>query len=420
MSGFDPVGGDGAANCRFCGAPLSLSLVDLGHQPLANSYVAPEAAATPDPVYPLHAKVCRACRLVQVGAVVPAEAIFSDYAYFSSVAASWVEHARRHAEAMRARLALGPRSRVVEVASNDGYLLRHFVAMGIPVLGVEPARNVASAAIAAGVPTEIAFFGRDTARRLRERDGPADLIVANNVLAHVPDLNDFVAGLALLLAPSGTITVEAPHLLRLLDQVQFDTIYHEHYCYLSLLAVERVLAAHGLAVADVETLPTHGGSLRYHIRHAAEVAAPGEGLLAVRREEAAAGLDDDRAYAGFAARCARVRDGLLRFLDAERAGGRKVAAYGAAAKGNTLLNYCGITAGDGRIACVADRAPSKQGKLLPGSRLPVVTPAAMLAERPDTVLLLPWNLRQELAAQLGGIRAWGGRFAVAVPAMELF
>ncbi|WP_144186546.1 class I SAM-dependent methyltransferase [Elioraea rosea] len=420
MSALRPIGGDGHRTCRFCGEALSLSLVDLGAQPLANSYLTKEALSRPEPRYPLHARVCRACRLVQVGAAVPPEEIFSDYAYFSSVATSWVAHAERYAQVMRDRLGLGPASRVVEVASNDGYLLRHFVAMGIPCLGIEPAANVAAEAQSRGVPTEVAFFGRATAERIRERDGPADLIAANNVFAHVPDLNDFAAGFAALLAPDGTLTLEFPHLLNLLRELQFDTIYHEHYCYFSLAAAERVLAAQGLAVFDVEELPTHGGSLRLFVAHAAAKRAPGPGLEAVRAKEAAAGLDTDAAYAGYAARCASVRDGLLAFLDAMRAEGKRVAAYGAAAKGNTLLNYCGITAEDGRIAYVVDRAPSKQGRYLPGSHIPILAPQAIADEKPDIVLILPWNLRREIAADLAFVAEWGGRFAVAVPRLEVF
>jgi SAM-dependent methyltransferase len=306
------------------------------------------------------------------------------------------------------------------VASNDGYLLRHFVSLGIPCLGIEPAANVAAEARAAGVPTEVAFFGRETAARIRHRDGPADLIAANNVFAHVPDLNDFAAGFAALLAPAGTLTIEFPHLLNLLRELQFDTIYHEHYCYFSLAAAERVLAAQGLAVFDVEELPTHGGSLRLFVAHTTAGRAPGPGLAAVRAKEEAAGLDADAPYAGFTAACEGVRNGLLAFLDAMRAAGRRVAAYGAAAKGNTLLNYCGITAGDGRIAFVVDRAPSKQGRYLPGSHIPILAPEAIFSERPDIVLILPWNLRREIAADLAGIAAWGGRFAVAIPRLEVF
>jgi 2-polyprenyl-3-methyl-5-hydroxy-6-metoxy-1,4-benzoquinol methylase len=420
MIGFTPRGGDGAGTCRFCGSALHETLVDLGHQPLANSFRAMDDTSV-EATYPLHVRVCSACRLAQVGDVVPAEKIFAaDYAYYSSTAASWVEHARRYAEAMTARLGLGAASLVVEVASNDGYLLQHFAAQGIPVLGIEPARGVAEAAIARGVPTEIAFFGRDTARRIAAAHGQADLIAANNVLAHVPDINDFVAGFAALLKPTGVLTVENPHLLNLLRHCQFDTIYHEHYSYLSLLAVERILEAHGLEVFDVEELPTHGGSLRYIAAHRDAGFAPGPGLAKVRAEEAAAGLDTPTPYAGFTPRVEAVRADLLAWLDAERAAGRIVAAYGAAAKGNTLLNFCGISAADGRIAYCCDKAHSKQGKLLPGSHIPVLAPVAIQALRPDRVLILPWNLRREIAADLAFIRDRGGRFAVAVPALEEF
>ncbi len=410
--------GDGISACRFCGAPLSLSLVDLGRQPLANSYL-PADAGPDEPTYPLHVRVCRSCRLVQAGNVVPAEHIFAaDYAYFSSTAASWVAHAARYARAMTTRFGLGPASRVIEVASNDGYLLQHFAAAGIPVLGIEPARGVAEAAIARGVPTEIAFFGRASATRLAAQGIAADLMAANNVLAHVPDINDFVAGFALLLKPQGVLTVENPHLLNLLSECQFDTIYHEHYSYLSLLAVERIMAAHGLRVFDVEELPTHGGSLRYFIARADADFATGAGLARVRAAEAAAGLDGDAAYAGFAPRVRAICAGLNAWLDQQLAAGRTVAAYGAAAKGNTLLNAAGVRAADHRIAFACDKAPSKQGRLLPGSRIPILAPAAIAERRPDRVLILPWNLRAEIAADLGGIRDWGGRFAVAVPRME--
>jgi 2-polyprenyl-3-methyl-5-hydroxy-6-metoxy-1,4-benzoquinol methylase len=417
---FSPKGGDGAQTCRFCGAALTQTLIDLGHQPLANAYRAMDDASV-ERSYPLHVRVCSACRLAQVGDVVPAEEIFAaDYAYFSSTASSWVEHARRYAAAMTARFGLSPASQVIEVASNDGYLLQHFAEAGMPVLGIEPARGVAEAAMAKGIATEVAFFGRETAERVAATHGRADLIAANNVLAHVPDINDFVAGFAALLKPMGVVTVENPHLLNLLRHCQFDTIYHEHYSYLSLLSVERIFAAHGLAVFDVEELPTHGGSLRYFAAHAEASFEPGPGLTKIRADEAAAGLDTDAAYADFAPRVAAIRDGLLAWLDAEKAAQRIVAAYGAAAKGNTLLNFCGITAADGRIAYVCDKAASKQGKLLPGSAIPVLAPVAIQALRPDRVLILPWNLKHEIATDLDFIRGWGGRFAVAVPGMEEF
>ncbi len=400
-----------APACRFCGAPLTRTFVDLGETPLANAYL--ETSDQPDPRFPLHARVCSACRLVQVDAVATPEHIFGHYAYFSSYSASWVEHARRFCAAMVARFSLSDDSQVVEVASNDGYLLRHFVAVGIPALGIEPAANVAEAARAIGVPTEAIFFGLETAKELRERGRAADLLVGNNVLAHVPDINDFVAGLAHLLKAEGVLSVEFPHLLRLMAEVQFDTIYHEHFCYLSLLAVERVFAAHGLRVFDVEELPTHGGSLRVLACRKEASHAEGDGLARVRADEAAAGLDGDAAYEGFEDKVRAVRDSLLAFLAEAKAEGRRVAAYGAAAKGNTLLNYCGVTADD--IEFVVDRSPHKQGHLLPGSRIPVHDPSRLAEAKPDYILILPWNLKDEIMAQASEVISWGGRFVVPIP-----
>lgn len=404
--------------CRFCGTALHQTLIDLGCTPLANSYVDPGKAPEPDPAYPLCARVCEACFLVQVEDAVPAEAIFSDYAYFSSFSDSWVAHARAYAHEMAARFGLAAQSRVVEIASNDGYLLRHFRDMGVPVLGIEPAANVARAAEALGVTTEVAFFGVDTARRLAAEGRQADLMAANNVLAHVPDINDFVGGVPLLLKPEGVWTIEFPHLLNLLGQVQFDTIYHEHYSYLSLLFIERLMARHGLRVFDVAHLPTHGGSLRVFVCHRDASHAEAEGLHATRREEAAAGLDRMETYAGFAPRVAAIRDRTLAFLHAAKAEGRSVAAYGAAAKGNTFLNYCGI--GPDLIGYVVDRNPAKQGRLLPGSRLPIHDPSHVFTTRPDYLLILPWNLAAEISAQMADIRAWGGRFITAVPEIAVF
>ena len=404
--------------CRLCGAVLTRSFIDLGAMPLANSYLSARDLDRPEPAYPLHARVCGQCRLVQVEDAVPPDAIFSDYAYFSSYAQSWVAHAKRYAEAMAPRFGLGKSSLVVEVASNDGYLLQHFVAMGVPVLGIEPAANVAEAAEAIGVPTRVMFLGAATARALAAEGVAADLIAGNNVLAHVPDLNDFVAGLAILLKPDGVLTMEFPHLMRLVEGVQFDTIYHEHFSYLSLLAVERAFARHDLAVFDVAELPTHGGSLRVFARHAGSGAHPEQpAVAALRAVEAVAGLDSDAWYDGFAPRVAAVRDGLLAFLDRAKAEGKSVAAYGAAAKGNTLLNFCGI--GPDRVAFVVDANPHKQGHWLPGSRLPIHAPAMLKEARPDYVLILPWNLRDEIAAAHAYIGDWGGRFVVAVPALEI-
>jgi len=404
-------------HCRFCAAPLTRVLVDLGRTPLANSYVAPGTPA-PDPAHALCARVCDACFLVQVEDAVPAEAIFSDYAYFSSFSTGWLRHCEAYAAAMTDRFGLGAGSRVVEIASNDGYLLQYFVRRGIPVLGVEPAANVAQAARARGVATEVAFFGHATARRLHESGVAADLIASNNVLAHVPDINDFVAGVPLLLKRQGVWTIEFPHLLNLIAAVQFDTIYHEHYSYLSLLFVERLLAAHGLRAFDVETWPTHGGSLRVFACHAGAAHAEAPGLRAVRAAEAEAGLDTARAYDDFAPRVRRVRDEFLAFLHDAKARGKRVAAYGAAAKGNTLLNFAGV--GPDLIAYVVDKNPAKQGKLLPGSRLPIHPPAHLHATRPDLIVILPWNIRDEVVAEHAGVRDWGAQWVTAIPSLRVF
>jgi SAM-dependent methyltransferase len=406
------------AHCLNCRSPLKLTLVDLGLSPLANSYVDPNEADHPDPVYPLRAMVCEACLLVQLDTLVPREAIFnSDYAYFSSYSDTWLAHCSDYVEAMTSRLRLGPRSKVVEVASNDGYLLKYFVERGVPVLGVEPAANVARAAIAKGVATEIAFFGADTAQRLVERGEAADLIVANNVLAHVPDINDFVAGAAKLLQPAGVFSLEFPHLLNLIKGVQFDTIYHEHFTYLSVLAVERIFAAQGLRIFDAEATPTHGGSLRLLACHADAAIPQTSTVEAMLGREREAGLDRPSGYEGFEGMIRKVRADLLDFLHAARDSGALVAAYGAAAKGNTLLNYCGI--GRSLVDFVADRSPAKQGRLLPGSRIPIRAPEAIARARPDRVLILPWNLRDEIESQLAYVRDWGGQFVTAIPGLRI-
>ncbi len=407
-----------APHCNFCGAVLADTFVDLGAMALANSYLAEADLAKPEPRYPLHARVCRSCFLVQVEPAVPAEEIFSDYAYFSSYSESWVAHARAYASMAASRFGLGPDSLVAEVASNDGYLLKHFVTAGIPVLGIEPAANVAKVAEENGVRSEVAFFGKETAGRLRARGLAADLMAANNVLAHVPDLNDFVGGFPMLLKPDGVLTFEFPHLLNLINEVQFDTIYHEHFSYLSLLTVEKILAAHGMAVFDVEELPTHGGSLRVYARHMACTRhADGPGLGAVRKKEKDAALDQPGAYAGFEPRVIAVRDALLNFLRNARDEGKTVAAYGAAAKGNTLLNYCGV--GADLIPFVVDRSPAKQSHYLPGSHIPIFGPEKIAAEKPDYVLILPWNLRDEIMAEMAHVLSWGGRFVTAIPELRI-
>jgi len=403
--------------CRLCAAPLTRTFVDLGDMPLANAFLRPEQLAQPEPRYPLHARVCERCLLVQVDAVVRREEIFEDYAYFSSYSSSWVDHARRFAESAVPRFGLNRDSLVVEVASNDGYLLKHFVALGIPCRGIEPARNVAAVAEAAGVPTEVCFLGRATGEALRARNIAADLLVANNVLAHVPDLHDFVAGLAVLLKPLGTLSIEFPHLLRLIEEVQFDTIYHEHFCYFSLAPVERLLGEHGLSVFDIEQLPTHGGSLRVLAAPAASGRAEGPGLAIVRSAERAAGLDRISSYSGFEPRVKAVCAELLSFLETARRERKKVVAYGAAAKGNTLLNACRV--GPEQIAFAVDSNPYKQGRYTPGSHLEVRPPEAVAEAKPDYLLLLPWNLRDELMGKLAFIRDWGGRFVLPIPHLQV-
>ena len=399
-------------HCRFCGAVLTTTFVDLGKTPLANSYLNKIEDAASERRYPLHARVCGECFLVQVDDASTPEAIFSDYAYFSSFAASWVEHARRYAEATISRFRLGPQSLVVEIASNDGCLLQHFMTAGVPVLGVEPAANVAAAAVAKGIPTEIAFFGRATAETLAARDLRADLIAANNVLAHVPDIRDFVAGFALLLKSAGVATFEFPHLLNLIRETQFDTIYHEHFSYLSLVAVEAIFAATGLRAFDVEEIPTHSGSLRLYACREEAAHGETERLMALRMKEHEAGLDSLAAYRGFAPRVEAVKRSFLTFLAKARAEGKSVAAYGAAAKGNTFLNVCGVTRSE--IGCVFDRSTAKQGKLLPGSHIPILPPERIGEIKPDYLVVLPWNLLDEIKADMAVIAQWGGRFVVAL------
>lgn len=404
--------------CRFCSAPLTTIFADLGVTPLANSFVAPEDAAEPEAFFPLQVYVCDACKLVQARDVETPDAIFADYAYFSGFSQSWLTHSERYAADMITRFGLWEASKVVEVASNDGYLLQFFQRAGIPVLGIEPAANVAVAAERRGIPTQVCFFGRAAARELAAQGHRADLIAANNVVAHVPDLNDFIAGFEVLLKPQGVLTLEFPHLLRMLAENQFDTIYHEHFSYFSFLVIERVLAAHGLAVFDVERLPTHGGSLRVYAGHAnAAGRPPSEAVLALRREEEARGIDDIDVYAGFTQQIARTKFALLDFLIGAKRAGKRVAAYGAPAKGNTLLNYCGI--GPEFIDFTVDRSPHKQGKLLPGTRIPVKAPDEILKARPDYLLILPWNLKSEIMEQMAPLRGWGGRFVVPIPEVEV-
>jgi len=405
--------------CRYCAAPLTLTLVDLGETALANSYlpIGDGAALAAEGRYPLHVKVCTGCWLAQTTHVAPAAAIFAhDYAYLSSYSAGWVEHARRYAVAMTERFGLGPESRVVEVASNDGYLLQHFVAMGVPVLGVEPAGHAAELAVAKGVPTVVEFFDATSAARLKAEGHGADLMAANNVLAHVPDIRSFVAGFRTLVKPQGVATFEFPHLARLIEQVQFDTIYHEHYSYLSFTFVSRLMAEAGLEVFDIERLPTHGGSLRVFVGHPCAHAVT-DLVAAVRAEEHAMAIDRPEGYAGLAARVAAVVAGFKDFLTEAKAVGKTVAGYGAAAKGNTFLNVAGLGAAD--IGFVVDRNPQKQGCLLPGSHIPVLSPDAIAERRPDYLVILPWNIAAEVMEQQAGIRAWGGKFVTAVPELRI-
>jgi len=407
-----PARATAAATCRSCGAPLEDVFADLGVQPLCESYVDEAGLHAPEVFYPLRTYVCRECLLVQAQDFAPAEDIYREYAYFSSYSTSWLEHAARYCRDAAAREGLSADSFVVELASNDGYLLRNFVAMGIRVLGIDPARNVAEVARGKGVPTLAEFFGTGLARQVATEHGRADLIVANNVLAHVPDINDFVGGVAELLRPGGVASFEFPHLHELIRQRQFDTIYHEHFSYLSLYAVEKVLARHGLEAVDVERLPTHGGSLRLWVAHAgARRTAPS--VPELREVEARAGLHDLSGYSGFQAEVAHVKRELLKLLIGLHDQGLRVAGYGAPGKGNTLLNYCGI--GPELLPYTVDRNPYKQGKYLPGSRIPIHAPEVIAEDRPDVVLILPWNLEAEIVAQLSDVRDWGGRFVVPIP-----
>ena len=404
-----------APRCRLCEAPLRHSFADLGSTPLANSYLEAHELASGERFYPLHAFVCETCLLVQLPAIASPGEIFGDYAYFSSYSTSWVEHAREYVDAAVRRFGLGAGSRVVEIASNDGYLLRFVVERGIPALGIEPAANVADAAREKGIPTLVRFFGRETAAEVR-REGAADLIVANNVLAHVPDLHDFVGGLAALLAPQGTATLEFPHLLRLIEETEFDTIYHEHFSYFSLLSAERAFAEHGLELVDVDELSTHGGSLRAYVRHAG--AGPvAESVGELRARELAAGLGDLDTYARFEERVREAKRDLLAFLISEKRAGRSIVAYGAAAKGNTLLNYCGIRSDF--VDYVVDRSPHKQGRYLPGTRLAIHGPERVAETRPDYLLILPWNLKDEIAEQMAHVREFGCRFVTPIPTVQV-
>lgn len=405
-------------NCRHCAQPLEHVFLDLGFAPPSNAYLTAEDLHAPETWYPLKLYVCAHCWLVQTEDYARADALFRpDYAYFSSTSSTWLEHARRYVEAMRERLALGPDSFVIEVAANDGYLLRHVVAAGIPCLGIEPTASTAEAAEQLGIPVLREFFGETLAKQLAAQGRQADLIVGNNVYAHVPDINDFTRGLKAALKPGGTVTLEFPHLMRLIEHTQFDTVYHEHFSYLSLHAASRILAAAGLRVFDVEELPTHGGSLRLFGCHAEDARATAAAVAALLAEETRRGLQRLDTYASFQARADRVKDDLLEFLIQQKRTGKKVAAYGAAAKGNTLLNYAGVK--PDLLPFVCDAAPSKQGKFLPGSHVPILPPDALREQRPDYVLILPWNIAQEIKQQNTHLTATGTSFVTAVPELRI-
>jgi len=408
-----------SSRCRNCAAPLRHTLIDLGMSPFANSYIKADHWNATECFYPLRVYVCDSCFLVQLESIARPEEIFSDYAYFSSYSDSWIEHARRFTESVIKRFGLNRQSRVVEIASNDGYLLRHFIARDIPVLGIEPAQNVAEAALRQGVPTQIRFFGDNTARELVREGQQADLIIGNNVLAHVPNLNGFVCGLKILLNSTGVITLEFPSLMRLIEENQFDTIYHEHFSYFSLIAVETVLARHGLNLFDVEELPTHGGSLRIYACHrddpTKQTDARVRKLLARERD---AGLLKLSYYFCFGEKVRDTKRKLLKFLISAKANRKTIVGYGAPAKGNTLLNYCGIRTDF--IDYTVDRSPHKQGYLLPGTRIPIYSPNRIRATRPDYLLILPWNLKEEIMEQMSCIREWNGRFVVPIPEIQIF
>ena len=405
--------------CRFCKSPLNHVFVDLGVSPLANSYLKTEQLQKMEPHYPLCVYVCGTCYLVQLPEVQSPEEIFTDYAYFSSYSDSWLEHAKAYTDLMIDRFGFNPGSQVVEIASNDGYLLQYFKEKDIPVLGIEPARNVAKAALEAGIPTIIKFFGMQTAKELAAEGIFADLLLGNNVLAHVPDINDFVAGMKIILKPNGIITMEFPHLMRLMDSNQFDTIYHEHYSYLSLQSVEKIFTSHGLTLFDVDELHTHGGSLRIYARHTGEIPGPVEQrLIDLRKKEASFGFAKLDCYHLFNEKVKETKREILTFLIEEKRCGKSIAAYGAPAKGNTLLNYCGIRSDF--IDFTVDRSPHKQNLYLPGTHIPIYQPDKIGEIKPDYLVILPWNLKEEIMEQMSFIRDWGGKFVVFIPEVKVY
>ena len=404
--------------CRFCGAALRDTFVDLGMSPLCESYLNRDQLNEMEPFYPLHVYVCAQCFLVQLEEYVSPVDIFTEYAYFSSYADTWLRHASDYTDRMIARFGLSAASQVVEVASNDGYLLQYFVAHGIPALGIEPAANVAKVALDKGVPTLVEFFGVACAQRLRAAGQAADLLVGNNVLAQVPDLNDFVAGLQLLLKPQGVITLEFPHLMQLMAGNQFDTLYHEHFSYFSFITTQKILAAHNLTVFDVEALPTHGGSLRIYACHQDNSSKPMSArVAALYQHEMEAGFTQMGCYAAFAEQVKATKRSLLAFLIEAKRAGKQIVGYGAPGKGNTLLNYCGIRSDF--LDYTVDRNPYKQGKFLPGTHIPIYSPDKIAQTRPDYVLILPWNFKDEIMQQLAYVRQWGAQFVIPIPTVTV-
>jgi len=404
--------------CRFCGEELTDTVVDLGMSPLCESYVRPEARNSVERFYPLKVLVCRNCWLVQLDQYVSADDIFTEYAYFSSYSTSWVDHARRYTEDMRTRFALDGNSHVVELASNDGYLLQWFVEAGVPVLGIEPAANVAEAAEAKGVPTLVKFFGQTLALELAKHGRLADLLIGNNVLAQVPDLNDFVAGMKMILAPTGVVTLEFPHVMRLIDENQFDTIYHEHFGYFSLHTAVTILADHGLEIFDVEELPTHGGSLRIYAKHDDDLTHPVQrSVKELLAREDAFGLTYIDRYTQFTAQVEQTKRDILDLLIGLKRQGKTIAGYGAPGKGNTLLNYCGIRTDF--LDFTVDRSTYKQGLFLPGTHIPIFEPEEIDRRKPDYVFILPWNVKDEIVAQMAHIRDWGGQFIIPIPQPQI-
>ncbi|WNM60301.1 class I SAM-dependent methyltransferase [Candidatus Nitrospira neomarina] len=406
-------------SCRFCGMVLEHTFLDLGTSPFSNSYVKNESLGEMEPFFPLYAFVCSRCLLVQLKDCSSPERIFSDYAYFSSYSDLWLQHACAYTDMIQERIKLDERSLVVEVASNDGYLLQYFVEKGIPVLGIEPAENVAKVATEKGISTRVSFFGERLAQLLVEEGKQADLLIGNNVLAHVPDLNDFVCGLQTLLKPQGVITMEFPHVMRLMEDNQFDTIYHEHFSYFSFGTVEQVFRKHGLILFDVEEIPTHGGSLRIYARHEADHSKPVESRVAALQDrEKKAGLQTLDHYLSFSEKVHHTKRQLLSFLIEAKEKGKTIVGYGAPAKGNTLLNYCGIRTDF--IDYTVDRSPHKQGLYLPGTHIPIYAPDAIRETKPDYVLILPWNLKDEIMQQMACIREWGGAFVVPIPEVRVY